>query len=75
MSEETIITMRGALEPVTLDETFLTLVQAMNLAKAQGQSFVVAANTDGEYVALAVDNILTMRQSGEDESEIPNTFG
>lgn len=52
------VTMKGLLEPITLEDSFLETANALNIASAQGKEFIVTKNSDGEHVALAMRNIL-----------------
>ena len=65
------VSLRGALEPIVVDEDFAGSIQALNLAKAQGISFWVADKGEGKYVAISVGSILSIEEI-EGVSELPN---
>lgn len=63
----TDVTMRGLLEPLRLEEDFPTCVGTLNMATAQGKEFVVAtAEDNGDHIAVAARNILTLREVTDD---------
>jgi hypothetical protein len=53
-----VVTLKGALEPVTLEDDFLTTANALNMASAQGKEFVVTRTDRGDNILLAMDQIL-----------------
>jgi len=58
----TAITMRGLLEPIVINENFLETTTALNMAAAKGSEFVICNAPDGEPVAFATHNILTVKE-------------
>lgn len=56
------ISMRGALEPVLVDDDFMSVINTMNLAANQGKEFFLARAPDGEHIGFAMHNILTIKE-------------
>jgi len=63
------IHMRGLLEPVIADETLSDSLTAMNMAASAGKEFMVVDGMDSDFIAIKMDNILTMREVEVDEPE------
>lgn len=63
----TDIVMAGMLEPLRLEEDFVTCVGTLNMAGAQGKEFVVAtADNNGDHVAVQARSILVVREVTDD---------
>lgn len=60
------VTMKGLLEPVVLEDSFLEAANALNIAAAQGKEFIVTRDNDGKNVALAMHNILYIKEQDEE---------
>jgi hypothetical protein len=56
-----VIEMEGRLDPVRVRADFREVVGEMQLMGAQGKSFIIAADPEGDPVAIKLDNILTIR--------------
>lgn len=55
------VTMRGVLEPVILDEDFMSTIKTLNDAAIQGKEFVLSRTPNGGHVGMAMHNILTVK--------------
>lgn len=64
------VTMRGMLEPILIKEDFQTAVTDMNIAAASGKEFLLANSVDGGAIAMALHNILSIREVEEDDALI-----
>jgi hypothetical protein len=58
-----IVTMKGALESVELDEGFQETMNTLNMTAIQGKTFVASRTKQGEYILLNIENILTVREN------------
>lgn len=56
------VTMRGALEPVLLDEGFMDTIKSLNDTAIQGKEFVLSRDPDGAHIGFALHNILTVKE-------------
>lgn len=64
-----VVTLKGALEPVILDEDFLGMANQLNMAGASGRQFVVFDDDEGGPVLLSLSQILTAKEvEGDVES-------
>ena len=65
------VTLRGALEPVLLDEDFPSIANTLNMAGATGRQFIAADGENGP-VLIALNQILTVREVEEDMTFLPH---
>lgn len=57
------IHVRGLLEPVTVEDGFTDVLQALNMSAAQGKEFVVTRTDEGgQFVGFALHNILFIKE-------------
>ena len=68
-----VLTMRGLIEPVELEDNFQETANNLNMHAAAGKEFVVTRTVRGENLIIKMDNILTI-QEVEDEYEVPGAF-
>lgn len=61
----TAVTLKGLLEPVTLEDDFVDTLNALNMSAAQGREFIVTRNNDGEKVGFAMNNIVFLQELDE----------
>lgn len=61
-----IVSMRGLLEPLELEEDFADTAQRLNIAAARGLEFVATTDENGRNVLLKMDNILTIIEKDDD---------
>lgn len=57
-----LLTMRGELEAVELEPDFVEFANDLNIAGAKGKEFMIARTTEGDNIAIAMHNILTVRE-------------
>ena len=57
-----IVQIKGALEPLILDEDLAETFQSINMSAASGRKFVVADGMDGSAVLISLDQILTIKE-------------
>lgn len=62
-----LVTMRGLLEGVVLEDSFADTAQALNIAAAQGREFAATKTKDGDHILLNVNNILTIVELADEE--------
>lgn len=60
-----IVTMRGLLEPVEVENDFVGMANDLNIAAASGKAFVVARSPEGENMALQAGEILVIKEKDE----------
>ncbi len=54
------ITMKGLLEPIKLEESFMDTMNSMNMAAVQGKEFVATRTDNGDNILIAMRNVLTV---------------
>jgi hypothetical protein len=64
------VTMKGLLEPVVLEDSFLETSNALNVAAAKGMEFIVTRNVEGDPVALSMHNILFIQEQDFGEPNV-----
>lgn len=57
-----LITMRGLLEPVKIEEGFHEFANGLNLAAAKGHAIILCRTPDGENILVATQEILTAKE-------------
>ena len=62
-----LVTMKGLLEPVTLEDDYTETMNALNMTAAQGKEFVSTRTQDGDNILLHIDQILTVVETGVNE--------
>lgn len=68
-----ILTMRGLIEPVVLEDNFAETANNLNMHAAAGKEFVVTRTDRGENLIIKMDNILTIKEV-EDDWAIPDAI-
>ena len=61
-----IVTVRGSVQDYYIDEDFASASQGIQLAAANGMSFLSTRLKSGEPILLSIDDILTLQET-EDE--------
>jgi hypothetical protein len=61
------VTMKGLLEPVSLEDDWVETMNALNLAAANGKEFVATRTGDGDNILLKMENILTIKEIESDD--------
>ena len=57
-----VVTMKGALESVTIDEDYTATLHTFNLTAAQGKKFASTKTEDGDDLLINIDEVLTARE-------------
>lgn len=65
-----ILTMRGMLEPIELEDNFAETISVLNNSAAKGMEFVVTRKNSGENIVVKMDNILMLEEVEEDEEQV-----
>jgi hypothetical protein len=65
-----IVSMRGLLEPLELEEDFAETAHRLNIAAAQGREFVATTDELGRNVLLKMDNILTIVEKDDEDTGV-----
>jgi hypothetical protein len=60
-----VIFMRGALEPVEIEDSFVETLNSLNNAAAGGKQFVGTKTSDGDNVLLNVEEVLHATEKEE----------
>jgi hypothetical protein len=70
-----IVEMKGKLEPIKLDGTFMDVVNSLNLSAATGKALILGRLDDtGENIALQMSNILTVTENDGEETGLPSAI-
>lgn len=70
-----IVEMKGKLEPIKLDGSFLDVVNSLNLSAATGKALILGRLDDtGENIALQMSNILTVTENDGEETGLPSAL-
>lgn len=56
------VTMRGALEPIEIENDFDSALVQLNVSAAKGMQYVVTKTIDGDSIMFNSQNILLLRE-------------
>lgn len=70
-----VVEMKGKLEPIKLDGSFMDVVNSLNLSAATGKALILGRlDETGENIALQMSNILTVTEDDGDEAGLPSAI-
>lgn len=67
------VELKGKLEPVSLEGSFIECVNALNINAAQGKQFIITRLETGQPFAMNMPNILTITDDDE-EMKVPSAI-
>lgn len=64
------IVMKGALEPIVLEESFADALNSLQMSAAQGREFIVGTMPSGQAVGISMRNILSFGELDDDHEPL-----